>query len=74
MGALSILAITFLVPFAVHDFLRGRGPLGAAIVCVVIIFAADGYAVRKRRKPPIPYALLLVPITAAITLSLATQG
>jgi diguanylate cyclase (GGDEF)-like protein len=74
MGALSVLAIVFLVPFAIHDFLRGRGALGAAIVCVVITFAADGYAVRKRRKPPIPYALLLVPITAAITLSLATQG
>ena len=73
MGALSILAIVFLVPFAVHDFLRGRGALGAAIVCVVVTFAADGYAVRKRRKPPIPYALLLVPITAAITVSLATQ-
>jgi diguanylate cyclase (GGDEF)-like protein len=74
MGALSILAIAFLVPFAIHDFLRGRGALGAAIVVVVVTFAADGYAVRKRRKPPIPYALLLLPITAAITLSLVTQG
>jgi diguanylate cyclase (GGDEF)-like protein len=74
MGALSILAMVFLVPFAVHDFMRGRGALGAAIVCVVITFAADGYAVRKRRKPPIPYVLLLVPITATITISLATQG
>ena len=74
MGALSVLAIVFLVPFAIHDFLRGRGALGAAIVCVVVAFSADGWAVRKRRKPPIPYAFLLVPITAAITLSLATQG
>lgn len=74
MGALSILAIAFLVPFAIHDFLRGRGALGVSIVCVVVTFAVDGYAVRKRRKPPIPYALLLVPITAAITISLATQG
>jgi diguanylate cyclase (GGDEF)-like protein len=74
MGALSVLAIVFLVPFAIHDFLRGRMALGVAILCVVATFAADGYAVRKRRRPPIPYALLLVPITAAITLSLATQG
>jgi diguanylate cyclase len=74
MGALSVLAIVFLVPFAIHDFLRERTLLGAAILLVVATFAADGYAVRKRRSPPIPYALLLVPITAAIALSLATQG
>jgi diguanylate cyclase (GGDEF)-like protein len=74
MGALSVLAIVFLVPFAIHDLLRERIPLGTAILLVVAAFAADGYAVRKRRRPPVPYSLLLVPIIAAITLSLATQG
>jgi diguanylate cyclase (GGDEF)-like protein len=74
MGALSILAIVFLVPFAVHDLIRGRGWLAGSILAVVITFAVDGWAVRRRRKPPIPYALLLVPIAAAITVSLATQG
>jgi diguanylate cyclase (GGDEF)-like protein len=74
MGALSVLAIVFLVPFAIHDYLRGRMWLASAIVCVVIAFALDGWAVRKRRRPPVPYALLLVPIAGAITLSLATQG
>jgi len=74
MGALSGLAIVFLVPFAIHDFLRGRTWLAVSIVVVVFAFSLDGYVVRKRRQPPIPYALLLVPITAAITLSLAIQG
>ena len=74
MYALSILAVVFLLPFAVHDFLRGRNALASAIVCVVVSFAVDGGAIRLRRKPPIPYALLLVPITGAITVSLATQG
>jgi diguanylate cyclase (GGDEF)-like protein len=74
MYALSILALVFLVPFAVHDFIKERSALAAAIVCVVAAFGVDGYAIRRGRKPPIPYGLLLMPITAAITLSLATQG
>jgi diguanylate cyclase (GGDEF)-like protein len=64
----------FLLPFAVNDFLKGRSALAATIVTVVVAFAVDGLALRLGRRPPIPYALLLVPITAAITVSLATQG
>jgi diguanylate cyclase (GGDEF)-like protein len=74
MYALSFLAVVFLLPFAVNDFLKGRNALAATIVSVVLAFAADGLAIRLRKSPPIPYAVLLVPITAAITLSLATQG
>lgn len=74
MYALSVLALVFLVPFAVYDLLRERIALGLAIACVVIVFAADGYAIRRGRRPPIPYVVLLIPITAAIALSLATQG
>jgi diguanylate cyclase len=74
MYALSVLAIVFLVPFAVSDILKGRLALGASIVVVVAAFAVDGVAIRRWRPPPIPFALLLVPITVAITLSLATQG
>jgi diguanylate cyclase (GGDEF)-like protein len=74
MYALSVLAIVFLVPFAVSDILKGRPALGASIVVVVAAFAVDGVAIRRWRPPPIPFALLLVPITVAITLSLATQG
>jgi diguanylate cyclase (GGDEF)-like protein len=74
MYALSILAVVFIVPFAVNDFLKGRVALGIAIVCVVATFVVDGLAVRRGRRPPIPYPLLLVPIATTIALSLATQG
>ncbi|HUG54108.1 MAG TPA: GGDEF domain-containing protein [Vicinamibacteria bacterium] len=74
MYALSMLTIVFLVPFAVNDFLKGRNLLGLAIVAVVGAFAADGYAIHRGRTPPVPYALLAVPIVAAIVLSVATQG
>lgn len=74
MYALSILAVAGLLPFAVHDFLKARYPLAISIAVVVAAFAVDGWALRARRPPPVPYALFVLPIAAAITLSLATQG
>jgi diguanylate cyclase (GGDEF)-like protein len=74
MAALSAVGVVFLVPFAVHDFLKGRYPLAAAIAVVVVALAIDGFAIHRRKSPPIPYALLLIPMAAAITISLRTQG
>jgi len=74
MAALAAVGMVFLVPFAVHDFLKGRYPLAAAIVAVVATLAIDAFAIHRRKAPPIPYALLLVPMAAAITISLQTQG
>ncbi|PYQ55600.1 MAG: hypothetical protein DMF78_01540 [Acidobacteria bacterium] len=74
MYALSILTLVFLVPFAVYDLMRGRVALGISVLVVVGAFLVDGYAVRHLRPPPIPYALLLVPIAAAIAMSLAQLG
>jgi len=74
MYALSILTLVFLVPFAVYDLMRGRVALGISVLVVVGAFLVDGYAVRHLRPPPIPYAFLLVPIAAAIALSLAQLG
>ena len=74
MYALSILAVVSLLPFAVHDFLKGRTALAFAVLGVVLVFAADGWAIRFKKRPPVPYALFLVPMSAAIVLSLATQG
>jgi diguanylate cyclase (GGDEF)-like protein len=74
MASLAIVGVVFLVPFAVHDFLRGRYPLAGAIVAVVVTLAIDALAIHRRKSPPIPYALLLVPMAVAITISLRTQG
>ncbi|HVR72620.1 MAG TPA: GGDEF domain-containing protein, partial [Vicinamibacteria bacterium] len=74
MYALSILAVACLLPFAVHNFVRGRNLLAWGVLGVVVPVALDGWAIHAGRKPPIPYALLLLPISFAITLSLALQG
>lgn len=74
MYALSILAVVCLLPFAIHNFLKSRPILGWSVLAVVLPIAADGWAIRSRKKPPVPYAFLLLPIGAAITLSVAMQG
>src|SRR5262249_17316568 len=72
--AISVVAVVFLLPFAVSDLLKGRYPLGVAVLAVVGAFGADGLAVHRKRKPPVPLPLLLVPAATAIALSLRTQG
>ena len=74
MYALSAVALVVLVPFAVHSVLRGRWLLAAAVAGVVAPIAVDALAIRAHRPPPVPYVLLLVPITVAVVLSLTTQG
>jgi diguanylate cyclase (GGDEF)-like protein len=74
MYALSILFVAGLLPFAVHNLFKGRYLLAFGVLGVVIPVALDGWAIHAGRKPPVPYALLLVPISIAITLSLVLQG
>jgi diguanylate cyclase (GGDEF)-like protein len=74
MYALSLLFVAALLPFAVHNLVKGRLLLAAAVSGVVLPVALDAWAIRARRRPPIPYALLLVPIAIAVVASLATQG
>jgi diguanylate cyclase (GGDEF)-like protein len=74
MYALSILVVVCLLPFAIHNFLKARPILGWSVLGVVLPIAVDGWAIQSGKKPPVPYAFLLLPIGAAITLSLARQG
>jgi diguanylate cyclase (GGDEF)-like protein len=74
MYVLSLLAVAVLVPFAVHNCLRNRPGLAVAVLAVVVPLALDGWAIRARRKPPVPYGLLLLPVGAGIIVSLAWLG
>jgi diguanylate cyclase (GGDEF)-like protein len=72
--SISILAVAFLVPFVVYDLFRARVLLALSIATVVVAFAADGYAVLRRRGPLVRYPLLLLPIATAISLAVITLG
>src|SRR5437879_9414231 len=71
---LAIVGAICLVPFAVNNFLDGRHAIGAAVVAVVLTLGIDALAIHLERRPPIPFALLLVPMAAGMLLSVRAQG
>jgi diguanylate cyclase (GGDEF)-like protein len=74
MYPMAVTGAVFLLPFAANDFIAGRYIPGVAILAVVAAFAIDAWAIRRGKEPPIPFPVLLIPIVAAMGLSLATQG
>jgi diguanylate cyclase (GGDEF)-like protein len=71
---MALVGVLVLTPYAVNTFLHDRPGLGLAIVAVVVSLGVDALAIRRKKPPPIPFALLLGPMAATILLSLATQG
>ncbi len=74
MYLLAIAIIVFISPFAALDFFEGHYALGVATFAVVICFCIDGYAIHRGRKPPIDFKYLLLPVVAAIGISLTVNG
>ena len=74
MFAISLVGVIALLPFSLNDFFQGRDILGWAIFSVVVVLGVDAIAFKMGKAPPLPYALLLLPAAAAITISLRTQG
>ena len=73
MYLLAVAVLVFLTPFAVIDFIQGQLFLGLATSAVVLTFCADGLAIHLKRRPPIPFELLLLPTVAAIGISLTIE-
>jgi diguanylate cyclase (GGDEF)-like protein len=70
----AVIAVICFLPFMVNNFIRGRYALGTIILITVIILATDAVAIYRKKAPPIPYWILMIPASVAITLSLRTQG
>ena len=74
MYRVAIVGAIFLLPFAVNNFLDGRHAIGVAVVAVVLTLGIDALAIHFKKRPPIPFALLLVPMAAGMLLSVRAQG
>src|SRR6267142_317768 len=74
MYRVAIVGAICLLPFAVNNFLDGRHAIGAAVVAVVLTLGIDALAMHFKKRPPIPFALLLVPMAAGMLLSVRAQG
>lgn len=74
MYLMAIAGVIFLTPFSINDLIQGRYLLGLAIFGVVATLGIDAIAIHYKRKPPIPFAVMLIPAAASIALSLHQQG
>ncbi len=74
MRMFAIVGAVFLVPFAINNFIQGRSMLGAAVLGITLAFGVDAIAIHRKKKPPIPFALLLLPAVIAIWLTMETLG
>jgi diguanylate cyclase (GGDEF)-like protein len=74
MFPMAVASVVVLAPFLVANFIQGRYLLGTLILLVVLGFGSAAAAIYMKRHPPVPYAVLLLPIGAGMVLSLQTQG
>jgi len=74
MYLIAIAGVVFLTPFSINDFIQGRYTLGFAILGVVLGLGIDALAIHYKKRPPIPFGLLVLPAAGAIALSLIQQG
>src|SRR5438067_2104315 len=74
MYALSGVGVVCLLPFAMNDFMEGRPLIGTTILVVLSMISIDALAIRAGRRPPIPFILLLIPMTVGVGVALWQQG
>ena len=74
MYLMSLVGVIILTPLVFNNLYKRREQLAIAIAVVLVFLAIDAYAINRKRKPPIPYALLLVPAALAIGIALKTLG
>jgi diguanylate cyclase (GGDEF)-like protein len=74
MYLMSIVGVAILLPLVIHSYVMGREALGTAIGLVMVLLSVDAVALHRGGRAPIPYALLLFPMAAAIGIALKTQG
>lgn len=74
MYLLAYVIAIFITPFAINSFIQGRLILGVSILLIVGTFVANGVAIRLKKRPPIPFVALFLPLTITLIFALTTQG
>lgn len=71
---IAVVGVALLFPFVIYNFFVDRIPLGLAILATVGVLVVDAVAIHRGRRPPVPFALLLVPAAVAVALLLRAQA
>ncbi|HEY0024334.1 MAG TPA: GGDEF domain-containing protein [Longimicrobium sp.] len=72
--ALAIAGAVFLLPFGLNNVVRGRMGLGIANLVIVGMLALNALALKRGRTPPIPVALVFIPVAAGLPLGIRALG
>lgn len=74
MYPISMAALVCFIPFTINNFIQRQYALGLGTTTVMFIFALNSWSIWRRNTPAIPYWVLLLPMTVAVTMSLRVQG
>ena len=71
---IALAIVVLLIPFGINHFIQGRTLAGFAIVGVILILGANAVAIHFERRPPVPPAIVFIPIGVALWVAIAEQG
>ena len=71
---LALATLIFFVPFAINNFFQGRIVIGIGTCSMVLILAVDAIAIYRKKNPPLPVQLMILPIVPTIVLAARAQG
>ena len=71
---IAVLGSAIFLPLAVVNYFLGKIAISALLLCLVAMLVVDAIALQRKKAPPVPFAMMLIPGCAAVTLSMATQG
>ncbi|MGE5616372.1 MAG: diguanylate cyclase [Bacillota bacterium] len=74
MYMMSTVGVLMLAPLVANNIYKRRYELAISIVVVLLFLAIDAYAIYRKRKPPIPYGVVVIPTALAIGIALKTLG
>lgn len=69
-----IAAALCLTPLFINSFIEKRYGGAFSTLLVVLTYVIDAAAIRMRKRPPIPFTVLLVPMAVAVGISVVVQG
>lgn len=70
----AAVAALVLLPLSLGHLLDGNRPIAALLLALVAMLAVDVVATSRGRRPPIPFAVVLLPAAAAVIIALAAYG
>ncbi len=71
---LSAFSAVLLLPFTINHFAAGRLSLGAVILIAQAVLLVNGLALRRQRRVPVPFWIMVLAFDCAVVAAVLVQG